>query len=399
MQLNSGSRFSSKNTSPSEQKAQAPANSFLLQKNTFQFKTAAIIGGGIAGYTMAACLSRNGINVDIYERNNGTSGSGLGFLLLKNGIDCLNTLGLKSKLLLKGNSINFFRAINPNGELIYSQTLSDCLAISRSNIMELLSELFDKDKLHYSSAFKCMNIKSDGSIDSIEFQNGKSIQSDIYFGSDGIRSSIRKQIFPETELTPVGENELVAIVELPNMKFNNSEFIKVIDNEQGCNLGLIPLTDNQYIWFFQLNPKILVMPDKNAKAIENFMKECVKKYPKEFQEAINQTNFEHVFSWHSQRLDLLPKFHHNNLALIGDAAHPLIAFTSQGANSAIEDAVTLSSLLSHQRSNESLEQIFENFYSIRKDLLTKYIQEGDELVEHFLMMSTNQAFKIPLAVH
>ena len=87
----------------------------------------AIIGGGISGYAMALGLQQNGIQTKIYERNKEDSSNvGFGFLLLKNGIAAIETLGLKAKLLKKSNSINSFKAINPNGEILHTQSLENC---------------------------------------------------------------------------------------------------------------------------------------------------------------------------------------------------------------------------------------------------------------------------------
>lgn len=374
-------------------------DSLFIKKNNFQFKSAAVIGGGIAGYTMAVCLKKNGIHPVIYERNNDNAAAGLGFLLLKNGIDALEAIGLKSKLLKKGNPINYFKAINPQGNAIYSQSLQDCIAISRASIMELLTDEFGKGNVLYNYAFREIGFQENGQIEAIQFHNGESIKSDIYFGSDGFRSGIRKQLFPHAELTSVGEQELVGTVHFPNLKNNRAEFVKIIDNVQGCSMGLIPLLNNNYLWFFQLNTNLLNPPDNNAESMRNFMLERVNKYPSDFKEIIQKTSFEHVFLWNSQRLDLLPKFHQNNLALIGDAAHPLLAFTSQGANSAIEDAVSLASLLSQQQKNESFEMIFEKYYDKRKEFIKKFIDDGDKLIEDFLNMNESLEYKIPLAIH
>ena len=87
------------------------------------------------------------------------------------------------------------------------------------------------------------------------------------------------------------------------------------------------------------------------------------------------------------------------MVLVGDAAHPLLAFTSQGANSAIEDALCLASLLSEQKPEEKFENVFEDYYAKRKEFIQKYINVGDELVRDFLEMKTSDEFKIPLAIH
>ena len=372
---------------------------YKIQSNNFQFKTASIIGGGISGYVMALCLKRNGVISNIYERKIDHTQAGLGFLLLKNGIDALNVLGLKSKVLKKGNPINFFKAISPDEKEIFTKPLEDCIAISRKNLMDLLSNEFDENHVKYNMSFEKINYTNKGNIDSIQFENGKQVKSDVYFGSDGIRSSIRNQIFPNTELASVGEEEIVGIVHLPELKNNKDLFLKVIDSEQGCSMGLIPLLDNHYIWFFQFNSTLHQLSENRPENIQQFMTDRVVNYPKEFQKAIKKTDFNNVFLWVSKRLDLLPKFHNNNMVLIGDAAHPLLAFTSQGANSAIEDAVCLASLLSKQKPEVTFENIFEDYYAKRKDFIQKYIHEGDELIMDFLEMKTSNEYKIPLAIH
>jgi 2-polyprenyl-6-methoxyphenol hydroxylase-like FAD-dependent oxidoreductase len=372
---------------------------YKIQSNNFQFKTASIIGGGISGYVMALCLKRNGIISNIYERKIDHTQAGLGFLLLKNGIDALNVLGLKSKVLKKGNPINYFKAISPDEKEIYTKPLEDCIAISRKNLMDLLSEEFDENHVKYNMSFEKINYSNEGSIDSIQFENGKQVKSDVYFGSDGIRSSIRNQIFPNTELASVGEEEIVGIVHLPELKSNKDLFLKVIDSEQGCSMGLIPLLEDQYIWFFQFNSSLHQISENKPEIIQQFMTDRVINYPKEFQSAIKNTNFNKTFLWVSKRMDLLPKFHKNNMVLVGDAAHPLLAFTSQGANSAIEDALCLASLLSKQKPEETFENVFEDYYAKRKVFIQKYINEGDELIRDFLEMKTSNEYKIPLAIH
>ena len=372
---------------------------FKIQKNNFRFKTASIIGGGLSGYAMALCLHRNGVDTRIYERNIDNSSVGFGFLLLKNGIDALNVLGLKSKLLKRGNPINYFNAISQSGEEIYYKSLEDCIAISRKHIMELLSEELDSKLVQYNMPFEKLNINDEGEVDSIQFENGELIKSDVYIGSDGFRSRIRKQLFPDTELTSVGEEELVGIVHLPEIKDKKDVFVKVIDSDQGCSMGLIPLLDNHYIWFFQFNSKLHQLSENRPEIIQQFMTDRVVNYPKEFQKAIKKTDFNNVFLWVSKRLDLLPKFHKNNMVLVGDAAHPLLAFTSQGANSAIEDALCLASLLSKQKPEETFENVFEDYYAKRKVFIQKYINEGDELIRDFLEMKTSNEYKIPLAIH
>ena len=97
-------------------------------------------------------------------------------------------------------------------------------------------------------------------------------------------------------------------------------------------------------------------------------------------------------------MDLLPAFSYKNLVFLGDAAHPLLAFTSQGANSALEDAAYLLTLLSHQDWEETTEEVFEHYYEIRKDAVQNHIDEGDALLEDFLKLPYTKTFRLPLSI-
>lgn len=49
-------------------------------------KKAAIIGGGLAGLATAHCLHKMGMEVTVYERSAKNEQSGMGYLMLPNGL-------------------------------------------------------------------------------------------------------------------------------------------------------------------------------------------------------------------------------------------------------------------------------------------------------------------------
>jgi 2-polyprenyl-6-methoxyphenol hydroxylase-like FAD-dependent oxidoreductase len=98
-------------------------------------------------------------------------------------------------------------------------------------------------------------------------------------------------------------------------------------------------------------------------------------------------------------MDILPSFHDKNTVLLGDAAHPVLPFTSQGANAAMEDAATLLAVLTNQCKSETLEMAFEDYYEIRRLSIKHYLNEGDMLLNDFINLSHNKGFKLPLSIH
>ena len=372
---------------------------YKINKNGLKFKNAAIIGGGVCGYFLALHLKRYKIDFKIYEKNDVFKSGGLGFLLLENGMEAMRLLGLKNILLKNSNTLNFFKAINPKGQLLFTQILEECTAISRENFLKILQDEVGDDHLLMENQVANINYNSENKIESLSMQNGQTIQNDIYFACDGIHSKIRSQIFPNLILEEINEREIVGILNKHELNIPSDEFLKIIDKENGKNMGLIPLGGGDYIWFIQFNNSTHPLNDRDPESIKNFALDTVKNYPIEFQNVVKYSDPSKSVLWIAKRMDLLPTFHSNNLVLAGDAAHPLIAFTSQGANSALEDVSCLLSNLSKQGENQSLEDVFDQYYQDRKDQIQFYINEGDDLVKDFLNLTNVEQLKIPISLH
>ena len=197
----------------------------------------------------------------------------------------------------------------------------------------------------------------------------------------------------------VTEREIVGLVHCENVQFADDQFIKIVDTEQGVYLGVLPLGNNDFIWFIQFNETIQAVNSTDFDDLFEFSKALAADYPNDFQRIISCTKENELFYWTSKRMDLLPTFHDKNTVIIGDAAHPLLPFTSQGANSAVEDAATLMAILTNQCKSETLETAFEDYYETRKLSIQHYLKEGDMLLNDFVNLSLNKGFNLPLSIH
>jgi 2-polyprenyl-6-methoxyphenol hydroxylase-like FAD-dependent oxidoreductase/predicted DsbA family dithiol-disulfide isomerase len=371
---------------------------YRIQKNNFSVKRAAIIGAGVCGTYLAAMLKQGGLIPTVYERKKAKSSKGLGFLLLENGVEAMKVLGYNNKVLTVGNSINFFKSVRPDGSLIYSKPLENCIAFTREAFMGIFEDEIGEEHVVFDK--NVLEVVSDESnkIQSITFEDGSEAISDIYFAVDGIASNIRTQLFKHHPYEKTHEHELVCFVEIPDLDVRQDEFVKVVDGEQGKYIGLIPLGKGKYIWFLQFNGHKHPLPDTQPATIARFVSETVAMYPPVFQRIVAASDFNDAFLWKSHRMDLLPSFHHDNMVLAGDAAHPLLALTSQGANSALEDAAILVSLLSQQTPEQTLEDVFTQYYNSRKETIQYYIEEGDVLLQEFLNTAPKCTIRLPLAI-
>ncbi|MEN9998120.1 MAG: hypothetical protein RI922_1110 [Bacteroidota bacterium] len=370
---------------------------FRIKHNNLDGKTIGVIGGGMGGLYAGFTSKLAGISATIYERRPDYDYNGFGFIMLKNGINALDAIGLKNEVLKEGNSINRFIAIEPNGEFILERYLSDCIAIRRKQMIQMLLRGNSPDNLQFNAHFTAL--KNDGECYQAEFGGGNIIEEDILIASDGINSKVRNQLFPESKLNAVIEREIVGLVHCDNVQFADDQFIKIVDTVQGVYMGVLPLGKNEFIWFIQFNELLHQVNSTDFESLFAFTKIISQNYPSDFQRIISCTKENELFYWTSKRMDLLPAFHDKNTVIIGDAAHPLLPFTSQGANSAVEDAATLMAILTNLCKSETLETAFEDYYETRKISIQHYLKEGDVLLNDFVNLSLNKGFNLPLSIH
>ena len=105
-----------------------------------------------------------------------------------------------------------------------------------------------------------------------------------------------------------------------------------------------------------------------------------------------------VHLWRPVETELIPQFHRANLALAGDAAHPLSPFTSQGVSSAIGDAVALAKAVDAVAKGEStLESALSGYSLERHAKCAPFVAKGRELSRDFLAPLTAKSLLLPIA--
>ncbi len=372
---------------------------YKIKQGDLKIKSTCIIGGGIAGMALANTLVNNQVEVKIHERELPHRHKGFGFLILDNGVDALDVLGFGSRARQLGNPINKFIALNPQGERVIEQDMYNCLALRRKDLHKILYERLPKDCFEFESSYQSTIKDISNKIIGIQLKDNRNCTCDMIIASDGVRSEIRQDLFPDAQLEIAGEVEILGMIDYKLQDFEANEFIKVIDAQQRIGMGILPLGKNRIIWFVQYIKEQQEEVTFEAESIRNFCYKATEHFPRDFRDAIRATDFNFVFQWHSTRMNPLPKFHQGKVMLMGDAAHPVLPLTSQGANAALEDAIALKMLLTEQKADESIESVYEKFYDLRIERIKQYVSEGDELLQNLKNITSEHNYEVPLSMH
>ncbi|MBD8083200.1 FAD-dependent oxidoreductase [Chryseobacterium caseinilyticum] len=347
----------------------------------------AIIGAGVSGLSMANYLEKNNIDYHLYERRTQNDLKGHGFILPKEGIEHLSSIIDINDLYKKGSFLKKYIHYNQAGEIMSEKDLDDVFVVSRSALIEILANEIPSDKISYKTTIGLKGFENGKA--NIEIDENNVIQADIVVASDGSRSRIRRKIFQDETMRAVLENEVVNIIENEELASQiESNFLKFHHEKGGLTFGVLKLSPKKILWYCQFDiTKYFIDEDYTADCIRKFMIDNFGDWNDLISSIIEGSSYENAHIWRVYELEKLNPFYHENVVFIGDSAHPLIPFTSQGVTSALKDSFTLTQLLKEEN---DLQETFKKYEEERRPEIDIHINNGRILLNQFLLPLSEQ---------
>lgn len=303
-----------------------------------------IVGAGIGGMTTAIALQQEGISSRIFEKAEKLESVGAGIILANNAMQVYNKLGLKEKIEACGNPISSIKItdskLNPISEvdLSYFEELHHVrnIAIHRGKLQEILSQQIDPNCLHLNHALESISKEGAGYV--VKFRDGSSINSKVLIGADGINSTVRKYLFPESLIRRTNQ---ICWRGIADMKLTD-KYVHELNEAwgKGDRFGFVQIGPHQVYWYALKSIR---------RSFNEYSKDDLALYFRSYhtiiRELIDQTPLEGVHT--SEICDLYPlkNWFKENICLLGDAAHATTPNMGQGACQAIEDAYVLAQCL------------------------------------------------------
>jgi 2-polyprenyl-6-methoxyphenol hydroxylase-like FAD-dependent oxidoreductase len=348
----------------------------------------AVVGAGISGLSMANYLEKHNIDYHIYERRKKEDLAGHGFLIPQEGIEYLTQIIDSTLLFANGSFLKKYIQYSHTGQKLAEKDLNNVFAISRHALIQLLSEKISPEKITYNATV----IPCDTENGKLKHADGTDIDADITIVSDGSKSRIRRSLFKDEKMRQVRENEVVNIIKDKTIADSvENDFIKFHHDQGGLTFGILKLSHDTILWYSQFDNEKYKINECPEGHLKNYMLEVFADWCPLVSSIIEKSNYENVHLWCVYELENLNPFYKDNTVFIGDAAHPLIPFTSQGVTSALKDSYTLTQYLVEET---DITIAFHKYEMERKPEIETHINNGRILLNQFLLPTDQQTNNI-----
>ena len=158
-------------------------------------RRALVVGGSLGGLFAANLLLRRGWDVHVFEHSGeDLVGRGAGIITHPELFVCLARIGIVVDASF-GVDIPERVAFDRAGAVVGTLTLPQCLT-TWGRMYELLMSAFPAERYHRQHTFEHADERS-GRV-AVRFTSGATAAGDLLIGADGIRSSVRAQLAPES---------------------------------------------------------------------------------------------------------------------------------------------------------------------------------------------------------
>ena len=327
-----------------------------------------IVGGGIAGLSLALALEKRGIESDVVEQRPTPPSYGTGLYLPANAVRAIAHLGLLDPVREKAVHIENQRILDQHGRLLsdthtpaFWASCGPCLSLPHATLHRILGDALRHVKIRAGMSIKDIR-QSNGSC-SVDFTDGTSAEYDVVVGADGIDSHVRTIAFPG--VNPV-YGETVCWRFITRNTSGVRAWSAMLGN--GSTLLAIPVTaEDVYVYADKTLPGSFdPQTARSANLVEHFQGFASPVFPL-VEQASGDTRI------HAGRIGQVTMDHwvRGRIVLMGDAAHASSPSMAEGAGMAMEDALVLAEMLALNQNAETALSLYEQ----RRQPRVRWVQQ------------------------
>jgi salicylate hydroxylase len=310
--------------------------------------TAAVVGGGIGGLAAAAALARAGIEATVYEQAAQLGEIGAGVLIGPNSVRLLHRLGLAEAIdeigALVGEGSTYWRHDGTRVGPVMTKDSSGWAAMygmHRADLVEMLTRVVPDD--HIKPGHRAVAFAQDGEKARVTFANGVVAEADMVIAADGIQSVMRQSVTEPVAPVFSGQISYRGVLDTSRVPWWPARVFQVWMGE-GKHVIVFPVRAGRMLNFVCFLPAAQEQRESwSAPGDPDALRAAFAGFATPVTELLKQVDA--TFWWGLYDREPLARWTTGRLALLGDAAHPMLPHLGQGANQAVEDSFALAAVL------------------------------------------------------
>ena len=344
-----------------------------------------IVGGGIGGLTAALSLSRAGHAVQLYEQAPAFGEIGAGIMLTPNATRVLRHLGLEAALnrtAMRPPASRYRRFDDatlmgdaPLADAMESAYGAPYLHIHRSDLLEALlaaARVRGGPELH--TGHRAERCAQQGESVTVHFGDGAAAEGDLLLACDGVRSVLRAQVAERARPRFRGQvawRGLAPAGDLPQRVRDRASVVWIGEDRHIVQYVLRGGSLVNYVAIAAQREWTEEGWNRPARLEE--VREEFAGWHGDVQSLLKATSAGALYKWGLFDRDPLDQWIYGRVALLGDAAHPMLPFMAQGSAMAIEDAVILARCID---AFDDLDVALSRYQAVRRERTARVILQS-----------------------
>ena len=306
------------------------------------------MGGGIGGLAAAAALARAGIEATVYEQAAQLGEIGAGVLIGPNSVRLLHRLGLAEAIdeigALVGEGSTYWRHDGTRVGPVMTKDSSGWAAMygmHRADLVEMLTRVVPDDDI--KPGHRAVAFAQDGEKARVTFANGVVAEADMVIAADGIQSVMRQSVTEPVAPVFSGQISYRGVLDTSRVPWWPARVFQVWMGE-GKHVIVFPVRAGRMLNFVCFLPAAQEQRESwSAPGDPDALRAAFAGFATPVTELLKQVDA--TFWWGLYDREPLARWTTGRLALLGDAAHPMLPHLGQGANQAVEDSFALAAVL------------------------------------------------------
>jgi 2-heptyl-3-hydroxy-4(1H)-quinolone synthase len=342
-----------------------------------------VVGGGIAGLSLARELTLRGLEVTVLERTPKLATAGAGIIMNPNAMAILERNGLAASVRAQSCPYLARDSHDQRGRRLASRDyrrlyatgrLVEGALVHRAHLQQCLHDGLPAGVVHYGVKVRALSADREGVR--LETDGTEVVTGDVLVGADGIRSEVRARFFGPNEPAYLGYRSHRFVVENRDGLEHFTEFLG-----RGQSMGLVPIGGGQlYVWTTFGSPR-----ESRAWGLESgdaFRRRFGCFTDPRVRRALDQvTSTEGIICTDIEEVRQDP-WVAGPVVLLGDAAQAITPGMGQGAGMAMEGAAVLAEELAlADRGDKTLAQALAAYTRRRRPRVDSIAQLSRAVIE------------------